>query len=87
MPQSGRGGFTVRPNPVPSGGTVEVSGKPGSVIYWRVDGRAGEGWNKVPLDGEGKGKIDVPSGSQSITVSDLRIPPQSVSVEVVSQNP
>ena len=80
-----RGGrISVHPNPAEAGKpvTITYTGGGGSVMV-NVDGEKEP--TEVPLDENGEATIPTPTGAgNSFTVSDAKVPPSSVNVEVYS---
>ncbi|MCA8957220.1 MAG: hypothetical protein KDC87_14185 [Planctomycetes bacterium] len=75
--------ITVEPNPAPEGGSVTVTGPPGSKVYVNVPGKPPA--TTVVLDDKGKARVDVPvGGGEEFEVSDCKFPdPSEVVVDVV----
>jgi hypothetical protein len=84
--QNGGGGIQTGSSTVPEGGTIEIEVQNGATeleVYVHGDSTATT--VKVPADG--KVSIPVPAGATNgriVTVLDKNVPPNSVSVEVVS---
>lgn len=75
-------GLVVEPNPVVEGQDVEVTYTDGDPLYVSIDGGP---WQPVPLDADGNGTVQAPTGSESLVISNRKYPkPENIDVEVIS---
>ena len=80
---SGPGTITVRPNPIPAGGEVEVTISGTPPLSFRFANTPND-WERLDFKGGSRRvKLRVPPGATFLFLSDLGDPAQGLAVEVV----
>ena len=79
---TGPGTITVRPNPAPAGGEVEVEFAGNPPLYVRTFG--GGDWVLVDLGKDKKGRVRVPAGAGLLLFTNDAEPPLPFEVEIAN---